>query len=489
MDNLQFNVPSPINSQRDHHRSRCGISFKRRIGSFLETGWRVFVGKIGKLTVAAVVAFVAFQAVRPSIPSKPASSELQAPPEIKIILQKDCYSCHSDQRRLSWFDEIVPAYWLVRHDVLTAREHLNFSTLGSKPAAVQKATLYEAVNMIQLGVMPLPQFVRLHPEAKVTSQELATLKAYLAPWTPTPAQSGNTSAGNGPEPVSPATVQPEFDGFPFDPSYKSWKPISTTDRGDNNTFRFVLGNDVAVQAAQSGNISPWPDGTRFAKIAWQQETGADGLVHPGKFVQVELMLKDATRYKDTDGWGWGRWRGMDLKPYGKDARFVNECTGCHLPVRGDDYVYTLPITMAAASRNEVVNNRAAALPSGLPYPPLGWSAITMYVDPRNRTMATLYGNDISTQAAHRQGGDDSKARTYPSGTVLALVTWTQRDDPHWFGGRIPDTPQSVEFVQFSAAAQSGSYRRFAGAGLLEDRSAAAPERIAFIQALTPAQLP
>ena len=59
----------------------------------------------------------------------------------------------------------------------------HFSTLGAKPAAVQKATLYEVVNMVQLGAMPLPQFLKLHPEARLTPAELATLKAYLAPWT------------------------------------------------------------------------------------------------------------------------------------------------------------------------------------------------------------------------------------------------------------------------------------------------------------------
>jgi hypothetical protein len=75
----------------------------------------------------------------------------------------------------------VPGYWLVRYDILTAREHLNFPTLGTKPAAVQKATLYEAVNMIQLGAMPLPHFVKLHPESEVTPEELGTLKVYLAP--------------------------------------------------------------------------------------------------------------------------------------------------------------------------------------------------------------------------------------------------------------------------------------------------------------------
>jgi len=79
----------------------------------------------------------------------------------------------------------------------------------------------------------------------------------------------------------------------FDPNFETWKLLSTADRGDNNTFRFVLGNEIAVTAADSGAISPWPDGARFAKVAWQQEAGPDGLVHPGKFVQVELMLKDA----------------------------------------------------------------------------------------------------------------------------------------------------------------------------------------------------
>ena len=293
-------------------------------------------------------------------------------------------------------------------------------------------------------------------------------------------------------PSSLSTVQPEFDGFPFDPAFERWKPISATDRGDNNTFRLILGNDIAVKAAQSGKISPWPDGTRLAKIAWQQEPGPDGLVQPGKFVQVELMLKDAHLYQNTEGWGWGRWRGLDLKPYGSDAHFVNECTGCHQPVRGNDYVYTLPITAAAVSGQEVVNNSAAALPASLPYQPLNWNAITMYVDPKARTVATLYGNEAAVRTAEARRAapiGDSKGSTYPADAVLALVTWAQRDDPHWFGARIPGAPQSVEFVL--VAAGQASYRRFAGAGLIEDHPAgsAAMQRMSFIINLAPAPLP
>jgi hypothetical protein len=451
---------------------------------------------VGKVVVAGVVVFGALQIFRPSIPTQPATAELQAPPEVRHILEKDCYSCHSDQRRLAWFDQIVPGYWLVRCDILTAREHLNFSTLGAKPAAIQKATLYEAVNMIQLGAMPLPQFVTLHPEAKVTPEELAALKAYLAPWGPAPNQSGNAPGAvpaETDEPIALAAVQPEFNGFPFDRNFESWKPISTTDRGDNNTFRFVLGNDVAVKAGISGNISPWPDGTRFAKVAWLQEPGPDGLLHPGKFWQVEFMEKDAKRYKDTEGWGWGRWRGLELKPYGNDEHFVNECTGCHQPVRGNDYVYTLPVTSAVSSHDEVVNNRAAALPTSLPFQPLSWGAITMYVDPKSHTTATLYGNEAAMQAVHARGTSISQSQSpaYSAEAVLALVTWTQRDDPHWFGARIPDKLLAVEFVQVAAAGRASLYRRFAGPEFIEDLPAAGivAQRTSFIQSLAPAELP
>lgn len=459
------------------------------------------MGWSGRILLAVIVVFVLLQVVRPTIPAKPASATLQVPPQVRQILENSCYSCHSDQRRLSWFDQIQPGYWLVRHDILAARQHLDFSALASKPAAAQKAALFEAVNMIQLGAMPLPRYTRLHPEARVTPEELAALKAYLAPWAPyaspspgTPPAQQNGAPARMPAPVSLEAVRPEWNGLPLDSAFESWKPISTTDRGDNRTFRFVLGNDIAVAAAKSGNLSPWPDGSRFAKIAWQQQLGADGLLHPGKFVQVELMVKDHRLYQQSDGWDWGRWRGLDLKPYGTSARFVDECTGCHQPVRGNDFVYTLPMTRAHGDGIEVVNHRAATLPANLPYQPLEWHAITMYVDPENHTMATLYGNDTAMLAIHARTAGTygmASAPMYPPGAVLALVSWRQREDPHWFGARIPDVPLSVEFVESLAGGQGDRYRRFAGSGLMEDHPGAqdVSGRRSFILGLPPAPLP
>src|SRR5438270_11035811 len=182
----------------------------------------------GKLILAGAAGFIFLQFVRPSIPFRHATAEVQAPPAVKQVLEKDCYSCHSDERRLAWFDQIVPGYWLVRHDVLTARDHLNFSTLGSKPAAIQKATLYESVNMMQLGAMPSPRFLALLPDEKLIPVEPATLKAYLAPWTTAPEQPGTEAKaeaspaivpGGKIQPVSLASVQQEFNGFSFDSDF------------------------------------------------------------------------------------------------------------------------------------------------------------------------------------------------------------------------------------------------------------------------------
>lgn len=448
---------------------------------------------LGTLAVVVVVVFVLIQCVRPSIPSKPAAAEIQVPANVHQILERDCYSCHSDQRRLAWFDEIEPGYWLVRRDVLTARGHLDFSTLGSKPAAAQKASLYEAVNMIQLGAMPLPRFLALHHDARVSAEELAELKAYLSPWAPLPAAAAGeapvSGAGSGPVLPGLQEVKAEWNGVAFDPSFETWKPLSFTDRGDNNTFRFILGNDIAVQAAESGNISPWPDGARFAKIAWQQQLGSGGVVYPGKFVQVEFMVKDAKKYGSTEGWGWGRWRGLDLKPYGTDGRFVNECTGCHLPLKGNDYVYTLPMTSARSTLLEAVNNPAASLPAGLPYQPLRWTPITMFVDPQRHAMATLYGNEAAMKSVDVRSAAPAMPQ-YEVGAVLALVTWVQRDDPHWFGARIPDLPSSVEFVSVGQQ-NAASYRGFEGPNLGETHSSASAiaQRTSLLLNLKPASLP
>jgi Haem-binding domain/Cytochrome P460 len=311
------------------------------------------------IAAVLVIAFAGIQFIRPELTNPPVTADLQAPPEVKQALRNSCYNCHSNETKLPWFDKLVPAYWVVTSDVAEARKHLNFSEIGKLPAAQQKGILFEAVNMIQLGAMPLPAYLHVHPGAAVTPEQLAVLRNYLNTPRVLDATKTEEAAATASEAMSAADAQydkwvhvstvgldvkPEFNGVEFIPDYKSWKVISSTDRFDNHTMREILGNDVAIKAIADNHINPWPDGTVFAKVAWQQSApDAQGVVKTGAFVQVELMVKDAKRHASTEGWGFGRWRGTDLKPYGKDAGFQNECTGCHAPMAKNDFVFTMPI--------------------------------------------------------------------------------------------------------------------------------------------------
>lgn len=79
------------------------------------------------------------------------------------------------------------------------------------------------------------------------------------------------------------------------------------------------------------------------KLPGSKKTEADGSVSPGEFIQVEFMIKDSKKYESSKGWGWARWKGKDLKPYGDSVSFDQECISCHSPVKNNDYVFTSPL--------------------------------------------------------------------------------------------------------------------------------------------------
>jgi hypothetical protein len=140
---------------------------------------------------------------------------------------------------------------------------------------------------------------------------------------------------------------PAPNGIELPADFADWRIISTSVRSDNDTMRAILGNKTAVKAAREGRVNPWPDGAVLAKVAWRRASLPEWQPAsvPGDFVQVEFMMKDSRKYAQTGGWGFARWVGNGLKPYGADAGFVNECFTCHQPVKARDYVFTRPAVL------------------------------------------------------------------------------------------------------------------------------------------------
>lgn len=136
-------------------------------------------------------------------------------------------------------------------------------------------------------------------------------------------------------------------GITLPEGYKDWRVLSVHHRSDNGTLRAVLGNDVAIKAAREGRTNPWPDGAILGKTVFKgnNHDRFPTALEPAAFVHAEFMIKDSKRFKETGGWGYARWLGMEQKPYGKDANFVQECVGCHTPVKDRDWVFTHPIKL------------------------------------------------------------------------------------------------------------------------------------------------
>ena len=305
---------------------------------------------ISTLSVILIAGSIIIQFIRPKVENPPVTADIQAPANVKNILKRACYDCHSNQTELKWFDKISPVYWRVAEHVKAGRKGLNFSEWNKLAPPDQNAKLWEAVNQIAQDAMPLKDYELVHPSAKVSSGDLAVLKNYLEGMVHLkPADTGKIHDADKQYKkmqdgkISPSNLPTALNGITYIPDYKNWQAISTTERFDNGTMRVIFGNDIAVRAIKRNNIRPWPNGTLFAKVTWDQLADKDGNIQPGAFKQIEYMIKDDKKYAFTDGWGFARFKTPKLIPYGKNILFTTECVNCHRPMTNEDFVFTLPV--------------------------------------------------------------------------------------------------------------------------------------------------
>jgi hypothetical protein len=139
-------------------------------------------------------------------------------------------------------------------------------------------------------------------------------------------------------------ADPAPNGLALPAGYAGWTVIAPSNRTDNHTIRVIVGNNIAARAAREGHTRPWPTGSVLGKLVWKATPHAAWPTAqvPGEFVHAEFMVKDPVAHAATGGWGFARWVGLQQRPYGKDAAFVQECFGCHTPVKDNDWVFTHP---------------------------------------------------------------------------------------------------------------------------------------------------
>ena len=130
-----------------------------------------------KYTLFVLVAiFLGMQLISVDRSNPPVTSDLDAPIEVKTILKRSCYNCHSNEVNWPWYSYIAPVSWLITHDVKEGREELNFSEWSKHSGNLEMKE--EIIEEIAEGEMPLPIYLITHPSASISEQELAALKQW-----------------------------------------------------------------------------------------------------------------------------------------------------------------------------------------------------------------------------------------------------------------------------------------------------------------------
>lgn len=131
-----------------------------------------------------LLVFIVIQFFRPA---KNTSTETHAadiglkysmPVEVKDILKRSCYDCHSNNTTYPWYAEIQPvAWWLDKH-IQEGKKELNFSLFTSYSLRRQYRKLEEINEEIKEDKMPLFSYTFIHHGAKLNEQQ----KTMLANW-------------------------------------------------------------------------------------------------------------------------------------------------------------------------------------------------------------------------------------------------------------------------------------------------------------------
>lgn len=132
--------------------------------------------RIVLLSIAVLV--VGIQLVPVDRGNPPAQGVVPAPQPVLAVLERACYDCHSNQTRWPWYAYVAPVSWCIAEDVEHGREELNF-TEWNRASARKRARVADKVwEEVQEGKMPLPQYRRMHPEARLSEADLAVLREW-----------------------------------------------------------------------------------------------------------------------------------------------------------------------------------------------------------------------------------------------------------------------------------------------------------------------
>ena len=135
--------------------------------------WKILAGLLVGLLVAQLVRPARNLSVTPG--PNDISVKHPVPLAVQGLLQRACYDCHSNNTKYPWYAEVQPVRWWLDSHIKDGKRHLNFSEFGSYTAKRANHKMKQTAEQVESGEMPLPSYTWMHPEARLTPQEIKLL--------------------------------------------------------------------------------------------------------------------------------------------------------------------------------------------------------------------------------------------------------------------------------------------------------------------------
>jgi hypothetical protein len=116
-----------------------------------------------------------FGSVRASAADRPLMNTADIDYPVLAAMQRSCQNCHSERTSWPLYSHIAPVSWLIEKDVHNGRSHWNMSKWDQYSLGERQDILSQMAPMVRNRKMPLPQYVLLHPEAKLSDADVELL--------------------------------------------------------------------------------------------------------------------------------------------------------------------------------------------------------------------------------------------------------------------------------------------------------------------------
>jgi hypothetical protein len=127
-----------------------------------------------KLFVLPAIAVLALPSIHLFGPVRQQHSSAPLPGDaiVRPLLEKACANCHSEQTKWPVYSYLPLVSWALEKDVSEARDHMDLSRWDQYSVEQKRDLLARIGAEIRTREMPLPRYLMLHPEARLSDAEV-----------------------------------------------------------------------------------------------------------------------------------------------------------------------------------------------------------------------------------------------------------------------------------------------------------------------------